>query len=159
MTPDFSKAEKMSCRLLGFPPLLSARRLLSLISHGTHLSCPRNRHSCLSPLSSATRSAGCDTTIACERVMRARRHHALPGSFSRGDVRIIRRAARRISPEKLAAKLRLLSSTIARPGFWHSRFVRPSYPRAPPRGLHRCCSISVWLHRRVAPWVSRYRSR
>lgn len=80
-----------------------------------------------------------------ERVMRVRDGISHHPRVVLSDVRIIRCMARRISPEKLATKLRLLSSAIAQPGFWHSRSVHPSRPRASLRGLHRCCSISIWL--------------
>lgn len=131
MTPDFSKAEKKKIsRLLGFPPLLSRGDFSPSVSaRHSHLSCPRNRHSRLSLVSSARRVSRRGLR---ERQPRVRENNACerryPGSgSSRGDVRIIRRAARRISPEKLAAKLRLLSPAIAHPGFL--AFVFRTYPR------------------------------
>jgi len=111
------RLKKMSWRLPGFPPLLSAEISLH-VSCGTHLSCPRNRHSRLpSRMRDAYRGSRYATS-ACGKVMRAKLClMRFLGSFSRGDVRIVRHSTRRISPEKLAAKLRLLSLAIARPGF------------------------------------------
>lgn len=96
----------MSWRLPGFPLLLRP-----LVPRDTHLSCPRNRHSRIFLLS--RRVPRRDTTTACGRVMRARRHHALSQDRSH-EAMCPYHPARRISPEKLAAKLRLLSSAIAR---------------------------------------------
>jgi len=111
------RLKKMSWRLPGFPPLLSAEISLH-VSCGTHLSCPRNRHSRLpSRMRDAYRGSRYATS-ACGKVMRAKLClMRFLGSFSRGDVRIVRHSTRRVSPEKLAAKLRLLSLAIARPGF------------------------------------------
>lgn len=133
MTPDFSKAEKNELASLGFS-VISLHGDFFLISQDAHLSCPRNRHSCLFQVRRVPRrdpryDIHVRESDACER-----RHHALPQDRSHEAIYVcIRRAVRWISPEKLVAKLRLLSSAIARPGSWYSRFV---HSRVPPCGLH-----------------------
>lgn len=144
MTPDFSKAEKkMSWRLLGFPPPLSAGTSPSS-RHGTHLSCPRNRHSRLSPVSCARRVSRRglrETTTACGRVMRARRH---PQDRSREAMSVSSDARPDEFPSRnWQQNWDFFRRLLLTQGFWHSHFVHPFVsPRSSPR-LTSYCSISL----------------
>lgn len=161
MTPDFSKAERNELASPGFS-VISLHGDFSLVSHGAHLSCPRNRHSCLSQVRRAFHTATRDTTSTCGRVMRARRHHALPPRIALTR-RYLYHPTRDPTnfPREIGSKIETSFVDYCSPGFLVFVFRTLSHRRASPRGLHRTgvvqlasgCTESTDLARKDPPEI------